>query len=97
VYWRLAHGFFIAAELALAVIVGARTILALRGLVLPRWLGWVGLAITILLLIPPVGWAALLFLLPIWLLIASLLLWRRERQSPEAGTPPTRPALHDPT
>ncbi|MDQ3777614.1 MAG: hypothetical protein M3310_01920 [Actinomycetota bacterium] len=77
VFWRLAHGFFVAAEVALAVFLGALSILALRGLVLPRWLGWAGLVITILLLIPPIGWAALLFLLPLWLIAASVILWRR--------------------
>ena len=78
VFWRLAHGFFVAAEIALAVFLGALSILALRRLVLPRWLGWFGILITVLLLIPPVGWAALLFLLPIWLIAASVILWRRE-------------------
>lgn len=77
VFWRLAHGIFVAAELALAVFLGALSILALRRLVLPRWLGWFGLVITILLLIPPIGWAALLFLLPLWLIAASVVLWRR--------------------
>jgi hypothetical protein len=58
VFWRLAHGFFVAAEIALAVFVAALSILALRRLVLPRWLGWFGVAVTVLLLIPPSGWAA---------------------------------------
>lgn len=78
VFWRIAHVFFVGAELALAVFVGALTILALRRLALTRWLGWFGLVVTILLLIPPIGWAALLFLLPIWLVAVSVVLWRRE-------------------
>ena len=82
VFWRLAHGVFVAAELALAVFLGALSILALRRLVFPRWLGWFGLVVTILLLIPPIGWAALLFLLPIWLIIASVVLWRRPASAP---------------
>jgi hypothetical protein len=77
VFWRLAHGIFVAAELALAVFLGALSILALRRLVLPRWLGWFGLVVTVLLLIPPIGWAALLFLFPLWLILAGVLLWRR--------------------
>ena len=85
VFWRLAHGFFVAAEIALAVFLGALSILALRRLVLPRWLGWFGLAVTVLLLIPPIGWAALLFLLPLWLIAASVTLWRR---SPVVGEIP---------
>ncbi|MDQ5820095.1 MAG: hypothetical protein M3540_01465 [Actinomycetota bacterium] len=79
VFWRLGHGIFVAAELALAVFLFALSILALRGLVLPRWLGWFGIVVTVLLLIPPIGWAALLFLLPIWLVIASIVLWRQQR------------------
>jgi hypothetical protein len=77
VFWRLAHGFFIGAEIAIALFVGALSILALRGVGLPRWLGWFGIVITVLLLIPPIGWAALLFLVPVWLVAASVILWRR--------------------
>ena len=87
VFWRLAHTFFVAAELALAVFVGALAILALRRLALTRWLGWFGLVVTILLLIPPIGWAALLFLLPLWLVAVSAVLWRRQPQR-EAGVTP---------
>jgi hypothetical protein len=87
VFWRLAHVFFVAAELALAVFVGALTILALRRLALTRWLGWFGLVVTILLLIPPIGWAALLFLLPIWLVAVSVVLWRGEQENPEVTAP----------
>src|SRR5918998_3350220 len=76
VFWRLAHGFFVAAEIALAVFVGALSILALRRFVLPRWLGWFGAVVTVLLLIPPIGWVALLFLLPVWLIAASVIVWR---------------------
>lgn len=87
VFWRLAHGVFVAAELALVVFLGALSILALRRLVLPRWLGWFGLVVTILLLIPPIGWAALLFLLPIWLIVASVVLWRRPEATYAASAP----------
>ncbi len=87
VFWRVAHVFFVAAELALAVFVGALAILALRRLALTRWLGWFGLVVTILLLIPPIGWAALLFLLPIWLVAVSVVLWRREQKNPEVIAP----------
>lgn len=87
VFWRLAHGFFVAAEIALAVFLGALSLLALRRLVLPRWLGWFGLVVTVLLLIPPIGWAALLFLLPLWLIAASVVLWRRSAVVGEIPAP----------
>lgn len=77
VFWRLAHGFFVGAEIALALFVAALAVLALRRVVLTRWLGWFGVAVAVLLLIPPIGWAALLFLLPVWLVAASVVLWRR--------------------
>jgi hypothetical protein len=87
VFWRLAHGFFVAAEVALAVFLGALSILALRRLVLPRSLGWIGVVITVLLLIPPIGWAALLFLFPLWLIAASVILWRRAPVTAETAAP----------
>jgi hypothetical protein len=85
VFWRLAHGFFIGAEIAIALFVGALAILALRGIALPRWLGWFGIVITVLLLIPPIGWAALLFLVPVWLVVTSVILWRRPTVSGPAS------------
>jgi hypothetical protein len=39
-------------------------------------LGWFGVVVTVLLLIPPIGWVALLFLVPVWVIIVSLILWR---------------------
>jgi hypothetical protein len=87
VFWRIAHVFFVGAELALALFVGALAILALRRLALTRWLGWFGLVVTVLLLIPPIGWAALLFLLPLWLIAMSVVLWRREPQNTEVVAP----------
>jgi hypothetical protein len=77
VFWRLAHGVFAAAEIALALFVAALSIVALRRYALSRWLGWFGIVIAVVLLIPPLGWLALLFLLPLWLILLSLTLWRR--------------------
>ena len=81
-FWRLAHGFFIAAEVAFAAMVAAVSLLALRGVLLPRWLGWAGLVLALLLLIVPIGWAALLLLLPLWLVAVSLMLFRRRQATP---------------
>jgi hypothetical protein len=84
-FWRLAHVFFVAAEIAFAAFVLALSLLALRGVLLPRWLGWAGIAIAVILLVPPVGWLALLFLLPLWLVGVSAVLFLRSR--PLAGAP----------
>jgi hypothetical protein len=82
VFWRLAHGIFAAAEIALAVFVAALSIVALRRYAFSRWFGWFGVAIAVLLLIPPLGWLALLFLLPLWLIAASVMLWRAPLAAP---------------
>ena len=82
VFWRLAHGIFAAAEIALAVFVAALSIVALRRYAFSRWFGWFGIVIALVLLIPPLGWLALLFLLPLWLIALSVMLWRAPLAAP---------------
>lgn len=76
-FWRLAHTFFVGAEVAFAAFILAVSLLALGGLLLPRWLAWFGIATAVLLLVLPIGWAALLLLVPIWLVATSVVLARR--------------------
>jgi hypothetical protein len=77
-FWRLSHTFFVGAEYAFAVLVAALSLLVFAGFALPRWLGWTGVVIAVLLLVVPVGWVALLFLVPLWLILVSVTLFRRE-------------------
>lgn len=79
-FWRGAHGFFVGAEFAFAVFVAALSLLALANVLLPRWLGWTGLPIALLLLIVPIGWAALLLLVPVWLVVVSVITFARMRR-----------------
>ena len=79
-FWRLSHTFFIGAEFALAVFVSALALAALAGHLVPRWLGWAGLAITLVLLVPPIGWIGLLLLVPLWLGTVSAILFVRGRR-----------------
>lgn len=72
-------GFFIGAEVAGAVLLAAVGVLAIRTRVLPGWLGWISLVIALVLLIPPIGWAALLFALPLWVVVVSVLMSLRTR------------------
>ncbi|MBD0329222.1 MAG: hypothetical protein ICV64_03860 [Thermoleophilia bacterium] len=88
--WRLAHAFFVAAEIAFAAFVAAVSVLALQRVLLPRWLGWVGLAIVVVLLVPPIGWVALIFLVPLWIAAAAVLLFLRP--APVAVPAPDRRA-----
>lgn len=84
--------FFVATEYSLSILFFATAILALRHAALPKWLGWLSVLIGVVLLIGPIGWAALIFATPIWTLIVSILLWRRAEQpsataEPALGTP----------
>lgn len=72
----VSDAFFIGAEFLLPVMMTAVGLLALRTAVFPRWLGWLSLLIALVLLIAPIGWAALVFAFPIWVLIVAYLVWR---------------------
>jgi hypothetical protein len=72
--------FFILAELCAALFVAAVGVhtLRLRGLryrALASWVGWISLLLALWLLIPPIGWAGLIFGLPLWTLLVSVMLW----------------------
>jgi hypothetical protein len=84
-FWRLSHAFFVGAEYAFAVFVAALALLAFAGF-LPRWLAWTGIVIAVLLLIVPLGWIALLFLLPLWLIAVSVVLFSRERRDDSSAS-----------
>ena len=54
---------------------------------LPAWLAWVSLVVGVLMLIPPIGWAGLIFAFPLWIVIVSVLLATRRA--------PAEPVLRD--
>lgn len=78
--------FFVASELSLIVLLIGVGVLGFATRVVPRWFAVVGLVLALVLLIGPIGWAALLFGMPLWTLCTSVLLMRspRERRA-EAG------------
>ena len=43
----------------------------------PAWVAWISLALALIDLIPPVGWAVVVFGFPLWILLMSALMWRR--------------------
>jgi hypothetical protein len=72
----MGDAFFVAAEFLVPVMLASTAFLALRTrAVLPRWLAWVTLIVAIAMLIAPIGWAALIFAFPIWVVFVSVLLW----------------------
>ena len=75
----LGDGFFIAAELMLAGFFFAVGLASVRARALPAWLGWISLALAVIALIPPIGWAVVVFALPIWVLLVSALLWLEKK------------------
>jgi hypothetical protein len=68
--------FFIGAEYLLPVLLTATALVALRTRVFPAWFAWISVLVALVLLIGPIGWAALVFAFPIWVLITTWLLWR---------------------
>jgi hypothetical protein len=80
--------FFLAAEYLCPVLLAATAFVARRtGAVLPGWLAWITLLIAFVLLVAPIGWAALIFAFPIWVLVVSYVLW----SGSAAGEAPGRP------
>ena len=71
----LGDGFFVVAELLLAGFFFAVGLAAVRARALPAWLGWLSLLLAIVALIPPIGWAVVIFGFPLWVLLTSALLW----------------------
>jgi anti-sigma factor RsiW len=73
------YAFFIGAEFTGAVLLFATGVLAIRTRVLPAWLGWASLVVALLMLIVvgPIGFIAIVVGLPLWVLVVSVLLWRR--------------------
>jgi hypothetical protein len=53
---------------------------------LPRWLGWVAIPLAVLA-VTPIGWFVLIFALPIWVLIVSVLVFLRQGVESSAAAP----------
>jgi hypothetical protein len=83
--FTLGDGFFFGAQVLLVGFFLAASVAALRARAWPVWLGWISLALAILALIPPIGWAVVVLGLPLWILLVSALLFARSRsREPEA-------------
>jgi hypothetical protein len=68
--------FFVGAELAAIALLSGVAVAAFRTGVLPKWWAAFSALVAVVLVIGPIGWAALIFGLPIWTLGTSLLLAR---------------------
>jgi hypothetical protein len=83
--WILQDGFFVAAWFTLAAFFAATAVVVLRTRALPQWLAWVSLLFAVGVLVPWTGWAVLIFGFPLWVLVTSVLLWRRLSSPVEAS------------
>jgi hypothetical protein len=81
---------FAGTEFTLLAMFAAVGLIILRTRVFGAWLGWVSLAIALLLAIVPIGWAGVVWAFPLWTLVVSVLLFRRGSAPPAAAaaTPP---------
>jgi hypothetical protein len=80
--------FFVAAELAAALLLVATGLAILRYGALPRWVAWISFLFALWLLIPPIGWAGLLVGVPLWTIIVAVLLWMRSGDESAAARAP---------
>jgi hypothetical protein len=72
--------FFIGAEVCLFAFLVGTAIVAYRTRLLPRWWAVLGGLVGIVALIGPIGWAALVFGLPVWVLGTTICLARTPRE-----------------
>jgi hypothetical protein len=73
----IGDAFFFGAEYFLPVMLVAFALLSMRTNIFPVWFAWITLGVALVLLVAPIGWAALVFAFPIWVLVLSFMLWAR--------------------
>ena len=74
----MGDAFFVAAELAAILLMIGAGAVALRSRIFPKAWAWFSFLLAVILVIGPIGWAALIFGLPIWVLGTTFFLARRE-------------------
>jgi hypothetical protein len=81
-------GFFVVAEYLAVAFMGAAAVAILRGRAFPAWFGWVTGVIAVALIVPWIGWAALIFAVPLWTIVVSVWLFVKQ---PAPETPVAAP------
>ena len=74
----LPEGFLLAAAAAAILVMLGSGIVALRTRIFPKAWAWFSFLLAVLLVIPPIGWAALLLGLPAWVIATTVFLLRRD-------------------
>jgi hypothetical protein len=81
--WVLPDGFFYASEMIAVAFMGAAAVSFLRTRAFPGWYGAVTAIIAVALAVAPIGWAALIFAVPIWTLVTSVWLFAKKGAAPQ--------------
>jgi hypothetical protein len=76
--WVLPDGFFHASEMIAVAFMGAAAVSMLRTRAFPVWYAIIAIA-----LVAPIGWAALIFAIPIWTLVTSVWLFVTKEPAPK--------------
>jgi hypothetical protein len=79
VFHHIGDLFFVGAEIMLILTMVSVAVLAFRTAVFPRWWGVFSGLVGVILWIGPIGWAALIFGTPLWVLGTTILLVRTPR------------------
>ena len=72
----LGDGFFFGAEVLLAGLFFTAGLASLQVRAFPAWVGWLSLVLAVIALIPPIGWAVVVWGFPLWIFIMSAIMWR---------------------
>jgi hypothetical protein len=81
----LSDGFFVVAEFLAVGFAGAAAVALIRGKGSPSWFGWITALLAVVLMVGPIGWAGLIFGMPLWTLGASIWLFVRGGRGTEAS------------
>jgi len=82
----LGDGFFVIAEFIAVGFVGAAAVALIRGKGSPSWFGWITALLAVVLMVGPIGWAGLIFGIPLWTVGTSIWLFVRGRRGAEVTT-----------
>jgi hypothetical protein len=76
---KLGDLFFVGAEVSLFALLVGVAVLAYRYAAVPRWWGALGAFVGVVALVGPIGWAALVWGFPVWVLGTTVVLAREPR------------------
>jgi hypothetical protein len=95
-YFYLGDAWFVAGALMAGVLVAATGVATLRARVFSRPVGWFSLIAALPLVVPPIAWIGMFFVLPMWVvLLAVLMAWPSTSVVPGGRSVPSEHApLH---